>query len=105
MSQTKTLIVGAGISGLATAGFIGRGGDLLVLEADSGVGGYCETVKRRGRTFEWSPRSRRCPTPAGPGDGDVHGVIGSTSGVTPRSTSSKAPRAWCPLSTFREFDS
>jgi protoporphyrinogen oxidase len=54
MTDVETLIVGAGISGLATAASIGRGGDLLLLEADAAIGGYCKTVKRDGFVWDYS---------------------------------------------------
>ncbi len=54
MTTVDTLIVGAGISGLATAASIGRGGDLLVLERDTEPGGYCKTVKQSGFVWDYS---------------------------------------------------
>lgn len=54
MTNVDTLIVGAGISGLATAASIGRGSNLIVLEADSEPGGYCKTVKRDGFVWDYS---------------------------------------------------
>lgn len=54
MTEVETLIVGAGISGLATAASIGRGGELLVLEADPEIGGYCKTIKRDGFVWDYS---------------------------------------------------
>ncbi|MEN9799821.1 MAG: hypothetical protein RL653_3518 [Pseudomonadota bacterium] len=54
METVETLIVGAGISGLATAAAIGRGGDLLVLERDAEVGGYCKTIRQDGFTWDYS---------------------------------------------------
>ena len=45
MSNVRTLIVGAGVSGLAAAAF-SRDPDYLVLEADREIGGYCKTVKQ-----------------------------------------------------------
>lgn len=54
METVETLIVGAGISGLATAASIGRGGDLLVLERDDAPGGYCKTVKQDGFVWDYS---------------------------------------------------
>lgn len=54
MTNVDTLIVGAGISGLATAASIGRGGDLLVLERDAEPGGYCKTVKQAGFVWDYS---------------------------------------------------
>jgi protoporphyrinogen oxidase len=53
MQSVKTLIVGAGVSGLATAAFL-RDRDLRVLEADGEVGGYCKTVQRDGFTWDYS---------------------------------------------------
>lgn len=54
MIAVDTLVVGAGISGLATAAAIGKGGDLVVLERDAELGGYCKTVKRDGFTWDYS---------------------------------------------------
>ena len=54
MESVRHLIVGAGISGLATAAFLGADEDYLVLEADSEIGGYCKTVKRDGFTWDYS---------------------------------------------------
>lgn len=54
MVQVETLIIGAGISGLATAASIGKGGDLVVLERDAEIGGYCKTVKKDGFTWDYS---------------------------------------------------
>lgn len=54
MDSVRHLIVGAGISGLATAAFLGSDEDYLVLEADSEIGGYCKTVKRDGFTWDYS---------------------------------------------------
>ena len=53
MDSTKTLIVGAGISGLATAAAL-EGGDYLVLEADSAIGGYCKTIHESGFVWDYS---------------------------------------------------
>jgi protoporphyrinogen oxidase len=53
MEATKTLIVGAGISGLATAAAL-EGEDYLVLEADAAIGGYCKTVRREGFVWDYS---------------------------------------------------
>jgi len=44
------LIIGAGITGLSYANFSGNA-DLLILEADNEIGGYCKTVKQDG--FVW----------------------------------------------------
>jgi len=53
MDRVRHLIVGAGISGLATAAFL-RDKDLLVLEADREIGGYCKTIKDSGFTWDYS---------------------------------------------------
>ena len=53
MDSVKTLIVGAGISGLAAAAAL-TDGDYLVLEADSEIGGYCKTVRREGFVWDYS---------------------------------------------------
>jgi protoporphyrinogen oxidase len=53
MDSVSTLIVGAGISGLATAAF-GRDPHCVILEADREIGGYCKTVKRDGFVWDYS---------------------------------------------------
>jgi len=53
MESVRHLIVGAGISGLATAAFL-RDTDYLVVEAAGEIGGYCKTVKRDGFTWDYS---------------------------------------------------
>lgn len=53
MEQVRTLLVGAGISGLATAAFLSDD-DYLVLEADKELGGYCKTIKRDGFVWDYS---------------------------------------------------
>ncbi|MEO8875294.1 MAG: FAD-dependent oxidoreductase [Polyangiaceae bacterium] len=56
MESVKTLIVGAGVSGLATAAALSDRGDhdLLELEADSEIGGYCKTVTKDGFVWDYS---------------------------------------------------
>lgn len=54
MTSVETLIVGGGISGLATAAALGPGRDYLVLERDAELGGYCKTVKRDGFVWDYS---------------------------------------------------
>jgi protoporphyrinogen oxidase len=54
MERVHTLIVGAGISGLATAAALGPDHDFLVLEADAEIGGYCKTVVRDGFVWDYS---------------------------------------------------
>jgi protoporphyrinogen oxidase len=53
MESVRNLIVGAGISGLATAAF-SPDPECLVLEADPEIGGYCKTVKRDGFVWDYS---------------------------------------------------
>ncbi len=53
MDSVRHLIIGAGITGLATAAFL-RDPDYLVLEADAEIGGYCKTVKKAGFTWDYS---------------------------------------------------
>jgi protoporphyrinogen oxidase len=52
VDSTQTLIVGAGVSGLAAAAALR--GDYLVLERDPEIGGYCKTVKQAGFTWDYS---------------------------------------------------
>jgi protoporphyrinogen oxidase len=54
VTEVETLVVGAGISGLATAAALGPEADVLVLEADAEVGGYCKTVKKEGFVWDYS---------------------------------------------------
>jgi protoporphyrinogen oxidase len=53
MSNVRTLIVGAGVSGLAAAAF-SRDPDHLILEADREIGGYCKTIRRDGFVWDYS---------------------------------------------------
>lgn len=56
MESVKTLIVGAGITGLATAAALEERGDsdYLALEADREIGGYCKTIKKEGFVWDYS---------------------------------------------------
>jgi len=54
VTHVSHLIVGAGITGLATAAFLGRQRDYLILEGDQEIGGYCKTVTRDGFTWDYS---------------------------------------------------
>ncbi|MCL2723124.1 MAG: NAD(P)-binding protein [Polyangiaceae bacterium] len=56
MEKFATLIVGAGITGLATAAALSARGDsdYLVMEADREIGGYCKTVKKDGFVWDYS---------------------------------------------------
>jgi protoporphyrinogen oxidase len=54
MDHFRYLIVGAGITGLATAAALRETEDYLILEADTSIGGYCKTVKRAGFTWDYS---------------------------------------------------
>jgi protoporphyrinogen oxidase len=53
MESVRTLVIGAGISGLSTAAFA-HDRDVLVLEAEEEIGGYCKTVKKAGFTWDYS---------------------------------------------------
>ncbi|HEX5657832.1 MAG TPA: NAD(P)-binding protein [Polyangiales bacterium] len=53
MDSVRTLIIGAGMSGLACAAF-SRDSDYLVLERDAEIGGYCKTVKQDGFVWDYS---------------------------------------------------
>jgi len=53
MDSVETLIIGAGVSGLATAAAL-EGRDYLVLEADREIGGYCKTIKQDGFVWDYS---------------------------------------------------
>ena len=53
MESVRHLIVGAGVTGLATAAAL-EGDDLLVIEADREIGGYCKTVKKDGFVWDYS---------------------------------------------------
>ncbi len=56
MTSVRTLIVGAGITGLATAAALSGSGDAdyLVLEGDTEIGGWCKTVKKEGFVWDYS---------------------------------------------------
>ncbi len=56
MERFRTVIVGAGVSGLATAAALSEAGDddYVVLEADVEIGGYCKTIKRDGFVWDYS---------------------------------------------------
>lgn len=55
MERIGTVVVGAGISGLATAVALGgKRGRVVVLERDAELGGYCKTVKKAGFTWDYS---------------------------------------------------
>ncbi len=51
--QTRFLIVGAGMTGLAFANFIDDD-DYLVVEKDDEIGGWCKTVKQDGFVWDYS---------------------------------------------------
>lgn len=56
MEKVRTLVVGAGITGLATAAALADRGDddYLVLEGDSAIGGYCKTIEKDGFVWDYS---------------------------------------------------
>ena len=51
--ETKTLIIGGGITGLSAASFLPHS-DYLVIEKDSIPGGYCKTTTRGDYTWDYS---------------------------------------------------
>jgi protoporphyrinogen oxidase len=53
MDNIRHLIVGAGVTGLATAAFL-RDKSYVVLEGDREIGGYCKTIKREGFVWDYS---------------------------------------------------
>lgn len=53
MDSTRTLIVGAGISGLALADAL-PDDDFIVVEAEDDIGGYCRTVEHQGFVWDYS---------------------------------------------------
>ncbi len=54
MKEVETAIVGAGVSGLAAAAFLGPRADVAIFERDDEIGGYCKTVKRDGFVWDYS---------------------------------------------------
>ncbi|HQY60093.1 MAG: FAD-dependent oxidoreductase [Myxococcales bacterium] len=54
MEHARTIVVGAGMSGLAAAAALGKGHDTRVFEADREIGGYCKTVKQDGFVWDYS---------------------------------------------------
>lgn len=56
MEKVRTLVVGAGITGLATAAALAARGDddYLIVEGDSEIGGYCKTIEREGFVWDYS---------------------------------------------------
>src|SRR4051795_1046037 len=56
MDTVGTLIIGAGVTGLATAAALSDAGDqdYLVLDSDREIGGWCKTVKKDGFVWDYS---------------------------------------------------
>ena len=54
MENVDYLILGAGVSGIAFAGFLPPSSDYLILEKSNSVGGYCKTIKQDGFTWDYS---------------------------------------------------
>lgn len=54
MERVKTVVIGAGVSGLATVAALAERGDVLVLEASTEIGGYCKTVRKDGFVWDYS---------------------------------------------------
>lgn len=53
MEEVRHLVVGAGVSGLAFADWL-KSDDVLVLERDREIGGYCKTVAQDGFVWDYS---------------------------------------------------
>jgi protoporphyrinogen oxidase len=53
VQQTRFLIVGGGVTGLAFAGHLEEQ-DYLICEADGELGGYCKTIRRDGFIWDYS---------------------------------------------------
>lgn len=53
MDEVRHLVVGAGVSGLAFADWL-KSDDVLVLERDAEIGGYCKTVAQDGFVWDYS---------------------------------------------------
>lgn len=53
MERARTLIIGAGISGLAFADCL-KENDYLIVEGEQEMGGYCRTVKRDGFVWDYA---------------------------------------------------
>jgi len=56
MQSVRTLIVGAGVTGLSAAAALSerRDEDYLIVEADREIGGWCKTVKKDGFVWDYS---------------------------------------------------
>ncbi len=54
MTHVDYLIIGAGVSGLGFANWIGDGASRLVIEAEDEPGGYCRTVVQDGFVWDYS---------------------------------------------------
>jgi len=56
MEKVRTVVVGAGITGLATVAALAERGDddYLLLEGDSEIGGYCKTIEKEGFVWDYS---------------------------------------------------
>ena len=53
MQHHRYVVIGAGISGLAFADRL-RGEEVLVLEAEAEIGGYCRTIQREGFVWDYA---------------------------------------------------
>ncbi len=64
MANKKVIVLGAGISGLATAYWLKKDGfDVKILEAKSEPGGAMETIQKNGYTIDFGPNSGLETTP------------------------------------------
>ncbi|MFM1756655.1 MAG: hypothetical protein RL621_1628 [Bacteroidota bacterium] len=54
MKKVKYLIVGAGVSGISAANFLGKDQDYLIIEKENSIGGYCRTIYQDGFIWDYS---------------------------------------------------
>lgn len=52
--RVKYLILGAGVSGISAANYLGKNADYLILEKTNSVGGYLKTIHQDGFTWDYS---------------------------------------------------
>jgi protoporphyrinogen oxidase len=52
--KVKYLILGAGVSGISAANYLGKNEDYLILEKTGAVGGYLKTIHQDGFTWDYS---------------------------------------------------
>ena len=92
-TDASVAIVGAGLSGLATAHFLaGRGLDTCLIESDNRPGGTIRTTRTNGFLIEHGPNSVLDTTPL------LHQLaadLGMKSGADPKATLQELVMALC----------